>query len=85
MGLWDKITGKKETKKTTTKKSDKKETKKEQVLKGPDKKIKATAKSWTKGKLDKLSKQELYAVAKEHGIKTDGLTKTQIQSLIVKG
>lgn len=69
---------KKENKTTKTKEVSKKDL----VLKGPDK---PKAKSWTKGKLDKLSKQELYAVAKEHGIKTDGLTKTQIQSLIVKG
>jgi len=70
-----------EVKKTKTKKES---TKKEIVAKGPAKKIK-TKTTWTKGKLDKLSTSELHKVAKEHNVKIDGLTKTQIYSKIVKG
>ena len=94
MGWLDNILGKKEepkkekkksTKKTATKKEEiKKETKKEIVAKGPEKKLK-TKTTWTKGKLDKLSTVELHKVAKDNGVKVDGLTKTQIYSKIVKG
>jgi len=98
MGWLDNILGKKEepkkekkksTKKTATKKEGikketKKETKKEIVAKGPEKKLK-TKTTWTKGKLDKLSTVELHKVAKDNGVKVDGLTKTQIYSKIVKG
>jgi len=94
MGWLDNILGKKEepnkekkksTKKTATKKAEpKKETKKEIVAKGPEKKLKIKT-TWTKGKLDKLSTIELHKVAKDNGVKVDGLTKTQIYSKIVKG
>ena len=99
MGWLDNILGKKEepkkekkkstkktaTKKTATKKEEiKKETKKEIVAKGPEKKLKIKT-TWTKGKLDKLSTVELHKVAKDNGVKVDGLTKTQIYSKIVKG
>jgi hypothetical protein len=91
MGWLDGILGSKETPKETKKvktkaKKTKTEpkTKKEIVAKGPAKKIK-TKTTWTKGKLDKLSTSELHKVAKEHNIKIDGLTKTQIYSKIVKG
>ena len=99
MGWLDNILGKKEepkkekkksTKKTATKKETKKaepkkETKKDQVLKGPEKKKAKPKSKWTKGKLDQLSTAELHKVAKEHGVDTKNRTKTQIQSLIVKG
>jgi len=95
MGWLDNILGKKEepkkekkksTKKTATKKTatKKEEPKKEIVAKGPEKKLK-TKTTWTKGKLDKLSTVELHKVAKDNGVKVDGLTKTQIYSKIVKG
>ena len=100
MGWLDGILGSKETpketkkvkpkaKKTKTESKIKKvepKTKKEIVAKGPAKKIKTKTKTtWTKGKLDKLSTSELHKVAKEHNVKIDGLTKTQIYSKIVKG